>query len=287
MTLSHKFIALGAVVVLLGACGGGKEADTTGETSDSAAVVKDTTPVTVSDTTKFKFDFAIANIPSPANSMQELGTWGVAYDNSILNSPKNVSKYTTEYQKSINLGVYNIDMAYAMVSEKGPDVLQYMKNILMISDGLGLKGAVDMMIGKRAESNLNSRDSLFRILDEIFVKSDSYLRTNERVYTAAIVFAGSWLESLYLTCKINEQVTDAQLKERARKHLWEQRFHLGNLINLLGDYKDKKECADLIRDLKPIHEEINAIKQPSELTDTKFKSISAKIYTLRNKQTNN
>lgn len=287
MTITHKFIALSVAASLLTACGGSKEADATAESADSATVVKDTTPVTVNDTTKFKFDFTIANIPSPANSMQELGTWGVAYDNSILNSPKNASKYTTEYQRSINLGVYNIDMAYAMVNEKGPDVLQYMKNILMISDELGLKGAVDMMIGKRAESNLNSKDSLFRILDEIFVKSDSYLRTNERVYTAATVFAGSWLESLYLTCKINEQLTDPKLKEKARKHLWEQRLHLGNLINLLGDYKDKEECADLIKDLKPIHEEIVAIKQPSDMSDEKFKSISAKITALRNKLTGN
>lgn len=287
MTFTHKIIVLGVVASLLSACGGGKDAEATAEAADTMAVVKDTTPVTVNDTTKFKFDFAIANIPSPANSMQELGTWGVPYDNSILNNPKNLSKYTTEYQRSINLGVYNIDMAYAMVNEKGPDVLQYMKNILMISDALGLKGAVDMMVGKRAESNINSKDSLFKILDEIFVKSDSYLRTNERVYTAATVFAGSWLESLYLTCKMNEQVTDPALKEKARKHLWEQRLHLGNLINLLSDYKDKKDCAELISDLKPIHQEIEAIKQPSEMTDAKFKSISTKITALRNKLTGN
>ena len=107
------------------------------------------------------------------------------------------------------------------------------------------------------------------------------------MYTAATVFAGSWLESLYLTCKINEQVTDPALKEKARKHLWEQRLHLGNLINLLGDYKDKKECAELIKDLKPIHEEITAIKDPKEMTDEKFKSISTKIIALRNKLTSN
>lgn len=287
MTLSHKLMAFGAAALLLSACGGGKETDASAENADSTTVVKDTTPVTVDDTTKFKFDFAIANIPSPANSMQELATWGVTYDNSILNNPKNASKYTTEYQRSMNLGVYNIDMAYAMVNEKGPDVLQYMKDILILSDALGLKGAVDQMVGKRAESNLNSKDSLFKILDEIFVKSDSYLRTNERVYTAATVFAGSWLESLYLTCKINEQVAEPALKEKARKHLWEQRLHLGNLINLLGDYKDKKECAELIKDLKPIHEEIVAVKDPKDMNDTKFKSISEKVIALRNKLTNN
>ncbi len=284
MTSTSKLFVLGLSSMVLVSCGGGKDHDSSTEVADSTAtVVQDTTPVTVADTTKFKFDFAIANIPSPASTLQDMATWGVSYDNSILNDPKNGSKYATEFQKSINLGVYNIDMAYAMVNEKGPDVLTYMKNILILSDGLGLRGAVSNMVGKRAESNLNSKDSLFKILDEIFVKSDSYLRTNERVYTAASVFAGSWIESLYLNCKIGEAMTDASKKEQAYKHLWDQRFHLGNLVLLLTDYKDKKDCADLIKELKPIHEEITAVRQPSEMTDAKFKSIASKIYTLRDR----
>ncbi len=273
-------------IVLLAACGGSKENENPETPIDSSTVVvKDTTPITVSDTTKFKFDFAIANIPSPANSVNEISAFKLNYDNGILNDPKNSSKYTSEFQKALNLGVYNIDMAYAMVNDKGEDVLKYMKNVLQLSDNLGLKGAVNAMVGKRAESNLNNKDSLFKILDEIFVKSDTYLRTNDRVYTAATVFAGSWLESLYITCKTAENPHDNAAAIKIHTHLWEQRFHLGNLINLLNDYKDKKECADLIGDLKPIHEEINAVKEPKLLDDAKFASISKKIIDLRTKQT--
>lgn len=286
MTSTRKLVVLGLSSMVLVSCGGGKDHESNTDTADSSAVVvQDTTPVTVTDTTKFKFDFAIANIPSPASTLQDMATWGVSYDNSILNDPKNSSRYSTEFQRSLNLGVYNIDMAYAMVNEKGPDVLSYMKNILMLSDALGLRGAVSNMVGKRAESNLNSKDSLFKILDEIFVKSDSYLRTNDRVYTAATVFAGSWIESLYLNCKIADAVSDASKKEAAHKHLWEQRFHLGNLIVLLSDFKDKKDCSDLINELKPIHDEITAVKQPSEMNDAKFKSIAGKIFALRDRIT--
>ncbi|MBK7818078.1 MAG: hypothetical protein IPJ60_11440 [Sphingobacteriaceae bacterium] len=78
-------------------------------------------------------------------------------------------------------------MCYAIVNERGEDVLKYMKTVLITSDALGLKGA-DQMIGKRAEQNLGSKDSLLQILDEILIKSDSYLRTNERLYTASTVF---------------------------------------------------------------------------------------------------
>lgn len=287
MTISKNLLALGLGSLMLVSCGGDKDHDNTNESTDSSAVAaKDTTAYTVNDTTKFKFDFAIANIPSPANTLQDLAEWGIVYDPSILNDTKKSAHYTTEFQRSINLGVYNIDMAYAMVNDKGPDVLQYMKNIMILSDALGLKGAMNAMVGKRAEANLSNKDSLFGILDEIFVKSDTYLRTNERVYTAATVFAGSWLESLYLTSKIGNQLTDAKLKESAHRHLWEQRLHLGNLINLLNDYKDKKECAALIADLKPINDAVSKFSKPTDMSDENFKEISTKIIDLRTKLTN-
>lgn len=282
----NKFIAFALSSVVLVSCGGSAHHEDHHDHNDSLAhMAADTAAVTVDDTTKYKFDFAIANIPSPATSLQELKPYVEHYDNSILNDIKKASNYSTEFSRGMNLGIYNIDMAYAMTNDKGQDVLNYMKDVIIISDALGLRNAVSNMVGQRAENNLNNKDSLFKLLDEIFVKSDTYLRTNERVYTAATVFAGSWLESLYLNCKVSEGVTDPALREKSRKHLWEQRFHLGNLINLLGDYKAKKECAELIADLKPIHEQISAIKQPSELNDEAFKSISDKIIALRTKVT--
>jgi hypothetical protein len=139
------------------------------------------------------------------------------------------------------------------------------------------------MIGKRAEKNISNKDSLFRILDEIFTKSDSYLRTNERVYTASSIFAGSWIESLYLNCRITNDVTNTEpyLKEKGYKQIWDQRFYLKNLSDLLNDYNNKKECTDLNNKIKEILAEITLIKDPKEFKESNFKSISEKIYSLR------
>lgn len=48
----------------------------------------DTTPVTVKEETKFKFDFEITNIPSPVGSIDELSKWGVDYNNTLLADSK-------------------------------------------------------------------------------------------------------------------------------------------------------------------------------------------------------
>ena len=132
-------LALGTLLV---ACGGHKEAEEVKENTENAVVV-DTTPVTVNEETKFKFDFAIANIPSPVGMVNDISAWGVDYNTSLLNPSKKSSSYTSEFAKSITLGVYNIDMSYAMVNNKGEDVMKLMKTVLVQSDALGLKGAVD------------------------------------------------------------------------------------------------------------------------------------------------
>lgn len=266
-------------------CGDSKKSEEDEMEKTKTEAAKDTTAITVNDETKFKFDFAIANIPSPVGMMNDVAKWGEPYDNKLFNDTKKSSTYSSEFSKSVNLGIYNTDLSYAMVNNKGEDVLSYMKTVMTLSEALGLKGAVDQMVGKRAENNLNNKDSLLAILDDIFVRSDSYLRTNERVFTATSVFAGSWIESLYLTCKITESTTNAEVKSKSYTHLWEQRFHLGNLIKVLEDFKNKKEAVALNKELSVIHEEISVIRDPKEMNDVKFKSISAKIYDLRNHYT--
>ncbi|MEI6021931.1 MAG: hypothetical protein WCR21_12450, partial [Bacteroidota bacterium] len=165
MKISKKLMILGIGSLLLVSCSGNKDHDNTNESADSTALeTKDTISYTANDTTKFKFDFAIANIPSPANTLQDIGKWGVVYDNSILNDTKKLTHYTTEFERSINLGVYNIDMAYAIANDNGVDVLQYMKSVLNLSDALGLKGAMNAMVGKRAQENINNKDNIITYL---------------------------------------------------------------------------------------------------------------------------
>ena len=278
--MNKLFFAAGISLSLLTVSCGEKQSEEVAEIVTSETY-KDTTPITVNEETKFKFDFAIANIPSPVASINELSTWGVDYNNGLLVDGKKQLSTSNEFSKAVALGIYNIEMSYAMVNNKGEDVLKYMKTVVKTSDELGLKSAVDQMVGKRAEKNLANKDSLLVILDEIFIKSDSYLRTNERVYTASAIFAGSWVESLYLTCKVTESLPDAAAKEKGYKHLWDQRFYLKNLTDLLNDYKDKKECVALNNELKKIHADIDAIKDPKDLKDPQFKTISEKIYALR------
>ncbi|MGZ3865065.1 MAG: hypothetical protein ACXVC6_00755 [Bacteroidia bacterium] len=277
----------GFSLMALASCGGSKadETKTNVDTTAVAPVAVDTVKNTADDLTKFKFDFAIANIPSPAQIINDFSSYNLTYNPAFLNDVKKVSSYNTEYSKAVNLGVYNLDMAYAVANDKGSDVMKYMKTTLTEIDALGMKAAFDQMVGKRAETNIQNKDSLLKIIDELYTNGDSYLRTNQRIETATHIFVGSWIEALSIICRTGADEKDAAQKARVYKHLWEQRFYLKNIIDLLDAFKAKKEDAELIKDLTVIHAEINAVKDAADINDEKFKSMSSKIFALRDKLT--
>lgn len=277
--MKHTFFLLSAAL-LLASCNNSQDPGT--KPADTPAILTDadTVPLTVKDIVRFKFDFAMGNVPSPAEVVSDMSTYRLVYNSEWLNDPSKAKSYTTEFSKAINLGVYNLDMAYAIANAQGSDVIKYLKTSLIEIDQLGMKAAFDQFIGKRTETNINNRDSLMRIIDEMYVKGDSYLRTNQRVETATYIFMGSWIEALQLICRTGESEADALQKARIRKLLWEQRFYLKNFVELLAEF-DNPDAIALKNELAAIRSEIEAIPEVKDLKAKNFNSLAAKIYALR------
>lgn len=249
----------------------------------NVSTVVDTAKNTVDDLVRFKFDFAVGNTPSPAEIINDMSSYNLTYNPAFLADAGKASGYKTDFSKSVNLGMYNLDMAYAIANGQGADVLKYLKTSMVEINALGMKSAFDQFIGKRTETNINNKDSLLKIIDELYVKGDSYLRTNQRVETATYIFVGSWIEALHIICSTGIDEKDGIQKARVRKLLWDQRFYLKNIVDLLGEFKDSKEAQSLKNDLMPIHKEIDATPDAKSITADKFKELAAKISGLRNK----
>ena len=234
----------------------------------------------VNDTTKFKFDFAIANIPSPASVMLQLHEDRPLSNTFLLQA--GVSDHcNSEFTRALAMGIYNIDFAYSIQTNQSQNVLNYMKAIAGMSIKLGLKNALDQILGQRVEQNLSQKDSLFSILDEVFYKSDAFLKTNKRMKVASLIFTGSWIEALYLNGLVGQQSTKPETLRYAKTLLWQQRFHLENLINLLNDFKSDATCGELSNDLSRILTSIKAEKQADQITDKRFAEFIQEIGNLR------
>src|SRR5436189_2155046 len=70
----------------------------------------------------------IKSIPSPLEISMMIKDSGTDYDNKILNSDDNSSKYNSNFKRALNLGIYGTDLGYINIYDKGTDALSYLSS---------------------------------------------------------------------------------------------------------------------------------------------------------------
>jgi hypothetical protein len=101
--------------------------------------------------------------------------------------------------QSTILGVYGADLAYVTVHKDGQRAMATMQAIEKLGGKLELTNSFDRALLDRFKTNLGSEDSLLQFSGTAFRAADQYLKNNQRDDVSALVFAGGWVESLYLT----------------------------------------------------------------------------------------
>jgi len=273
-TLTAVFI----VSFLIVSCSGNKEKSTQEAESDSLKAALDT--AAYNDFADFKFTFTIANLPSPLDIINTVYTTQVPFDNTLLNPTTNFEKYFTSYKKSVNYGVYGVDMAYIAYYGNKQDLYDYYSTARRLAESIGTQETFDRFTD-RFEQNADNRDSVMAIVDQAYTETDKFLRSNSRLLVASQVVAGAFLESLYIsTTLLKDQEPEAKYKSSFTK-IYEQKLVLNNLIDLFKEFKDKESTA-LQNDLQTLKSVFDTYKDASEINKASLQKISAAVATARN-----
>jgi len=282
------FIAM----LFLASCGG-SEKNPSENTKDSAEVV------TTTDSIR---DIVLYNIPSPIETFTILKMYGPGFDKSLNSPAANISKYSSDFSKSINLGVYSTDLSFCFLYKQNQEFNNYLKNVNELTTSLGIDGSYGQEITKRLQANSANMDSLMVIASEASVNADLYLKENQRVNTTALIAAGSWLEAMHIISSIamkkqNEAITGLVADQKAA---------IRNLSKMLEQFESDAEIAALTKDIKDIgsvYEGLQPIQGDAlasedklvksignntsyDLTKEQLQSIYDKVEALRNKLTN-
>ena len=269
-------------------CGGNENKDTASESqsADSASqTVEETQPVSY-------------NLPSPLQIASLFKKSGLKYLEGITNSQKDPSKYTSNYTKSLNLGIYGADLAYCVLNKQHQEALTYMKSSTQLSSSLGMTSIFEEGgFVKRFEKNINTEDSLRNIIAELQMATDTYLEDNEQQQISAIAFSGAWTEAMYIGSRVFEKSKDKNLNNK----ISEQMTILSKIVNVLKSHEAKDPgIATLVADLNGLLDTFNAfdsVKKSKtamdedsglvvELTANETAELIKKITELRNKFVN-
>ncbi|MBN8697107.1 MAG: hypothetical protein J0L87_11320 [Bacteroidetes bacterium] len=257
-SLVLKGTMLIATSMLFVACGSDtpKEELTEEVAVDSTAVVEEET-----ETTSY-------SLPSPLQIASIFKKSGLKYKDGVTSSQKDVAKYTTNLNKALNLGVYSADLSYSVLNKQNQEAMNYMKLCRQLADNLGMGSVFDQgNLSARFEKNLGNEDSLAYIIAELQMVTDMYLDENNQQQITSIVFAGAWVESLYIGSKVFEKSKSKDLNSK----LAEQMTILESIVNALkAEEKKDANITGLIADMesvKTIYDALESVKKFQESTD--------------------
>lgn len=218
------------------------------------------------NSTVTSLDMLMANIPQPTAITKELSKEGIQMNKSLLNSPDKSSSYSSTFQQGVNMGVYGADLGYLSCYNQMQDVLSYFMQVSKMANGLGITSVFDQhLVDLFKNAAGNNKDTLNALVQTAFERSQKELYSNKRATVGTLIFAGGWIEGLYIaTNLVSDEKNDKnrQLYQRIWDHVYAVRY----LQQALNDYqKTNADCANMLKMIQPI------IDISSSLTNDGFK----------------
>lgn len=221
---SPSKIALGlGLGLFLAACGG---SDNQSDQPKTDTLAVDTTP---KETELLNVGGRIFSIPSPVQTALAMRKAGLKYQKELTAPLESAEAVVGKTAQSALLGIYGADLAYATVHKDGQRAMATMQAIEKVGSKLELTNSFDRALLDRFKSNLGSEDSLLQFSGVAFRAADQYLKENQRHDVSALVLAGGWIESLYLTISDPAAASDQSIVNR----IGEQKNSLNALVELV------------------------------------------------------
>lgn len=179
-----------------------------------------------------KYDNSLFPLPSPYQAAFLIKKHEISFDESLLNKTEHKDRYTTNFKKALNLGIYGTDLSYLNIYERTPQSISYLGVLKKLSDELDLTQAFNADFYSGIERNIGQKDSLLVLLSRTYRTADAYLRENDRTEIGALILTGGWVESLYILTRIAKNTSNREIINR----IGEQKHPLDNLIELLTPF---------------------------------------------------
>jgi hypothetical protein len=289
-----KWMVFATLGLSLSACGGGG--------TETEATTQPDTLDTVKPQTEgglMKVGGKLFSIPSPVQTALLIKKLGLPYQKDIPLALDQSGKMASRTQRALGMGIYGADMAYVTIHKDPQRALSTMQTIEQLSAQLDLQNAFDKALVERFKRSLSNEDSLLLFTGVAFRSADEYLKVNDRNDISALVLAGGWIESMYLTVAGVSGQPDAALMAR----LGEQKHAVENLIGLMEGADTEHAHTALINGLKDLltaYAGVNSVyeyqaptvdvatkttyvnsKSSVKMTPEQFKAISTKVSALR------
>jgi hypothetical protein len=185
------------------------------------------------------------SIPAPIEMADMIKDAGFSFDKNVLNPVEKVNKYINEENRAINLGIYAADLSYSTVFDQKQESVNYLSASKTLASALGIDGALDEQFMERVQRNQNNRDSLISYVTQSYQNVNAYLKEGKRTDVSALIIAGAWVETLYLSTQYAGKKGEKAMRQRVA----EQTYSLNQLVNYLNLFATSNRVNQMKEDL--------------------------------------
>jgi len=196
--------------------------------------------------------------PAPSDIINYIKSERFIYHKEFLNPISNTNKYFDTHQQQFNFGVYSADFAYITVFKTLSEASLYFKSIEKLAYQLGLSSVFDETLRNRVQANESNIDSLSNIARESYNRMIISLTANGNEKQLSIIFAGGYVEVLYIALN---QIEDFNKDFPLLRKIYDQRYGLENLTQFIKDYSDDPWIESLNKDLYTILDAFNLVEE--------------------------
>ncbi len=244
MKITRLILALLVSMAVLNSCDMSSES-TTDETEMDDSLRAEDIQVEEVDPEQNSFLYAL---PSPLQVASIFRRSGLTYIPDITNDPSNVSNYNTKLSQKLNFGVYTADLAYASLNDQNQACIDYVKSLSVLSEGLWMTNIfASVSVLERFQNNLGNSDSLGYIIADFQMEMDSYLEENGLSQNSVVIFAGAWVESMYIALATVKDKDNPELIGR----IIEQEKVIKGMISVL-EQENENGMQDFLAKLKVV-----------------------------------
>lgn len=269
---SFSFVLIASIVLFFSAC---KNSEKTEDAEED--VTESITSLT--DSEQISAQNVFNSIPARADIINLISQDKIEYNPDFLNNPDVASKYALENSRALNLGVFGADLSVTGAFDQTQESMLFLKCVNILAKNLGVSTAFDQHMMDRMEAHKENRDSTLEIIASSFRKADEYLKQNGRPGTSALILCGSWIEGMYVSCRVAEQIKS----ENTIKTILQQQESLKHLIIMTNASGLSEEAKYVIDGLKKIQDELEVANVKKEFSLENIKLVSENISALRKK----
>jgi len=189
---------------------------------------------------------AIYQTPSPTEILGEILNQDINIKKELVNPYKNASNYITIRNQAVNMGVYIADFAYLNLSSDKTLELEYLKVVQDLSEKINIYGIFEQKTLNRINNNLQFKDSLNLISQEIYYNISNNLEKSDRQNIFVLISSGAIIESLYLSVNLVENFED--YKDIIQK-MYEQKYVFDNFYEYAYNFSEDPYIEQILDNL--------------------------------------